>query len=176
MTADSTGLYRAEIPPHDSGAIVQFYVESVDAQGASSTYPAAGPESRALYQVEDGKGPQTPIDRFRLVLMDQERSDLYRSTNVMSNWYLPMTLIHNDTAYYDVDVRLTGSRWIRPNSGYKVVLNPEQLYNGVHDTLRFDMNGLTEIVMKQMLNRAGGNQASNYDDLAYIVTPQRPYA
>jgi hypothetical protein len=129
-----------------------------------------------LFQVEDGIGPATPIDRFRIILMDDERVALYRATNVMSNWFLPSTLIHNDTAYYNVNTRLTGSRWIRPNSGYKVTLNPEQLFNGVHDSLRFDINGLAEIVMKQMLNRAGGHSASNYDDLAYLVAPQRSHS
>src|SRR5690606_27705711 len=116
MTSDSTGRYEAQIPPHEEGTVVQFYVEAVDSLGASSTYPAAGPDSRALYQVEDGRGPATPIDRFRIVMMNDERTVLYRPTNVMSNWFLPSTLIHNNTAYYDVKTRMTGSRWIRPNS------------------------------------------------------------
>ncbi len=85
---------------------------------------------------------------------------------------MPITLMHNDTAFYDVTVRQIGSRWIRPNSGYKVTFNPDQPFYGVHDSVRFDLNGLAEIVMKQMLNRAGGSKASNYDDLAYLVSPR----
>ena len=173
MSMNDAGSYEAVIPPHESGDVVQFYVEATDGQGATSMYPADGPDSRALYQVEDGVGPRSPVDRFRIIMLDEESDDLYRGTNRMSNWFLPFTLVHNDMAYYDIDVRLIGSRWIRPNSGYKIRMNPAQLFYGVHDSIRFDLNGLGEVVMKQMLNRAGGSKASQYDDIAYMVGPNR---
>lgn len=171
MTLNAAGLYTGEIPAYDSGTIVQFYVEATDTQGAVSTFPADGADSRALYQVEDSRGPDTPIDRYRIIIMDEESDLLFAGVNRMSNWTMPVTLVHGDTPYYDVSVRQTGSRWIRPNSGYKVRLNPDQLLYGVHDTVRFDLNGMAEIVMKQMLNRAGGHSASNYDDLGFLVVP-----
>ncbi len=175
MTRSDSGLYVASIPGKSSGDIVQFYVEAVDGQGAKSTFPAEGPDSRALYQVEDGQGPTTKIDKFRIILMTQEERDLFAGTNRMSNWFLPATIVHNNTPFYDVDVRLVGSRWIRPNSGYKVRLDPANAFNGVHDSIRFDMNGMAEIVMKQMLNRAGGAKSSNYDDISYLISPNRSH-
>ncbi len=172
MSPNSDGLFQGTIPAQSAGDVVQFYVEATDQSGAVSTFPAKGRDSRALYQVEDGKGPSTPIDRVRMVMLNGERQKLFAGVNTMSNWVLPITLVHNDDVYYDVGVRLTGSRWIRPNSGYKIELHPDEPFYGVHDTIRIDLNGLAEIVMKQMLNRAGGSKSSNYDDLAYLVSPQ----
>ena len=175
MTVNESGLYVASIPAHSSGTIVQFYVEAIDGQGVVSTFPADGADSRALYQVEDGNGSNTGVDNWRIVVMEAEEDRFFLQTNRMSNWFLPMTLVHNGTPYYDVSMRQIGSRWIRPNSGYKIRLNPEQLAYGIHDSVRFDMNGLAEVVMKQMLNRAGGHQASNYDDLGFLISPNRSH-
>lgn len=176
MVQQGDGDFVATIPPHEAGTVIQFYAEAQDGQGAVSMFPAAGPDSRALYQVEDNQGPSTPIDRYRLVMMREEFSAFFNQANRMSNWTLPVTLIHNNTAYYDVDARQTGSRWIRPNSGYKITFNQDEPIFGVHDTIRFDLNGMAEIVMKQMLNRAGGAKASNYDDLGFLVSPQRSHS
>ncbi len=170
MTQGSDGRYQATVPPQTAGTIVQFYVQAEDGQGVASMYPAEGPDSRALYQVDDGKGPSTPIDKVRLVVMRAEHDKLFANTNRMSNWRLPMTLIYNDEAFYDAGVRFTGSRWIRPNSGYRVDLPAGQFLYGIHDNIRLDINGLAEMVMKQMLNRAGGSKANNYDDAAYLVS------
>ncbi len=172
MSANALGAYEGQIPGHDSGQIVQFYAEATDSLGATSTFPAEGPESGALLQVADGKGPLTPIDTFRIIIRQDDLDRLYERTNRMSNWFLPITLVHNQTPYYDVSVRQIGSRWIRPNSGYKVRLHPDQAFNGVHDSLRFDLNGLAEIVMKQMMNRAGGGRTTMYDDISYLVVPE----
>ena len=173
MTMDSTGLYQAEIPPHEEGTMIHFYVEGTDGKGVTSTYPADGADARAAYQVEDDVRPRSPIDLFRLVLLQDEERVLFDQTNRMSNQFRRMTLIHLGKAYYDVEVRQTGSRWIRPNSGYKVKMNPDQMFYGVHDSIRFDLNGMAEIVMKQMINRAGKGKTSAYDDAAYLAGPNR---
>jgi hypothetical protein len=173
MVLNEAGLFQATIPGHESGDIVQFYVQATDEPGQVSTFPAAGPDSRALFQVEDGRGPSTAIDRFRIVIMDAESRDLYAAVNTMSNWILPITLVHNDDVYYDVGVRQIGSRFIRPNSGYKVPLHPDKRFYGVHDSIRFDIDGINEMLLKQMVNRAGGFTSSMYDDLAYLVAPSR---
>ena len=171
MTDSGGGVYSASIPPQPVGTVVQFYVEATDGVGVSTMFPAAGPLSRALYQVEDGIGPVTAIDRIRLVVMASEVTDLFEPTQRMSNRFLPMTLVYNDEPYYNVSVRLVGSRFTRPDSGYNVQLSPEKPLYGVHDSIRLDINGIAEIIVKQMLNRAGGSKASNYDDLAYLVSP-----
>ena len=173
MTAGSGGRYTGVIPGQGNGTIVRFYVEGQDALGATSTFPAAGQDAWAMYQV-DGDGQETPrpIDTFRLVIPSSVNSFLRTSSNVMSNAYQGTTLVFNgETAFYDVDVRLVGSRFIRPNSGYKVRLHPDENFYGVHDSLRFDVNQLQEILFKQMVNRAGGSSTSLYDDISFLVAP-----
>ena len=171
MAANALGTYEASIPGHSSGAIVQFYVEATDSKGMSSTFPTEGADSRALIQVSDGKGPLTPIDTFRIIMMKDDMDRLYDRTNRMSNWLNGFTLVHNQNSYYDITLRQIGSRWIRPNSGYKIRFDPADPFYGVHDSIRLDLNGMAEIVMKQMVSRAGGGKFSAYDDIGYLVVP-----
>ena len=48
-------LYTGTIPGQVAGAVVQFYVQATDGLGAAATFPARGPDSGALYTVEDGQ-------------------------------------------------------------------------------------------------------------------------
>lgn len=171
MTANVLGTYEAPIPGHGSGEIVQFYVEATDSLGLSSTFPTEGADSRALIQVSDGKGPLTPIDTFRIIMMQEDMDRLYDRTNRMSNWLNGFTLVHNQNSFYDITLRQIGSRWIRPNSGYKIRFDPANPFYGVHDSIRLDLNGMAEIVMKQMVSRAGGGKFSAYDDIGYLAIP-----
>ena len=171
MQAGNDGHFQGTIPAHASVRVVQFYVEGQDTLGTVSTFPAAGADSRALYQVDNGRGPDTAIDKLRIVMLRADNQSMMSSVNRMSNHFRPTTLVHNDRAFYDVSVRLVGSRWIRPNSGYKVRFHPDNAFYGVHDSIRLDLNGLAEIVMKQMVNRAGGSVSSAYDDIAYLISP-----
>ena len=173
MSLSAGGVYSASIPGQLAGQVVQFYVQGTDSLGAVSTFPAAGPESRALYEVDDGQGPTRPIETFRIVLLSADNSELFLNINKMSNNYVPGTLIVGDhTVFYDVDVRQIGSQFIRPNSGYKVKLGADNRYLGVHKSVRFDIELLDEIIYKQMMNRAGGSEASMYDDISYMIAPQ----
>ena len=174
MSVNPTGAFQGKIPGHEAGTVIQFYVEATDKLGSSATFPADGTDSRALLQVADGQGPLTPIDTLRIIIMQEELDRLFARENNMSNRFLPSTLVHNRTSFYDVDVRLIGSMFLRPNSGYKIRLHPDQSFYGVHDSLRLDLSGLPEIVLKQMVNRAGGGQTSMYDELVYLVMPPHP--
>ncbi|MCA9212919.1 MAG: lamin tail domain-containing protein, partial [Planctomycetales bacterium] len=177
MTMNDAGNYQAVIPGHESGDIVQFYVEGQDGQGAVSTFPAEGADSRALIQVDDGRGPRTQIDSFRMIMMSGDDRDMFINYNLMSNDLKGITLVHNnETVFYDVEARMIGSRFIRPNSGYKIELDPAQAFNGVHDSIRFDLDGLREIVVKQMINRTGGTKASQYDDIGYLLANNRGHS
>ena len=181
MTSGDGGPYAATISPQAEGEMVQFYVEGQDALGVTSTYPAAGAESRALYQVDDGGEagkPNNIIDTFRFVYLPED-ADLLFPTAVrqqcacaMTNRLVPFTLVHNNTAFYDVGIRLIGSRWVRPESGFKIQLGADSPFYGVHDSIRFDSDRVNEIVMKQMVNRAGGTKSSAYNDLSYLVLPE----
>ena len=126
--------------------------------------------------MDDGLAARSPhelIDTFRIIMLASDRTAFYASTERMSNEYIPVTLVVGDSqAFHHASVRQVGSRWIRPNSGYQVRLGPDTPFYGVHDSIRFDFNGLGEIVMKQMLNRAGGSQSSLYDDISYLIAPR----
>jgi len=171
MTLDGDGNYRAAIPGHSSNTVVQFYVEGKDGQEVTSTFPAAGPDSRALYQVAT-ESPRS-IDTTRVVMLSSDYSALFGGNTVrMSNQYLPCTLIatsvHGQEAFYDSRVRQTGSRFTRP-SGLKVDVGPHQPYRGVHDSIRLDWTHAEEILMKHMITAAGGT-VSHYDDIGYLVS------
>jgi hypothetical protein len=175
MAKGADGVYRATIPGYAGGTVVQFWVEGRDALGFTSTFPAGGAASRALYEVNDGQAPSTPVDTFRIVMLQADVNNMFSDVNVMSNQYVGGTLLYNNQeAYYDVGVRIVGSRFVRPDSGYKVDLGPDQKFLGVHSSLRFDFSGggAKEIFIKQMVNRAGGSSVSLYDDIAYMITPR----
>ena len=170
----SNGVFTGTIPGRSSGQVVQFYVEGTDALGATSTYPQAGPESRALYEVNDGQSTSTPIESFRIVLTSEDNSHLFSSEDRMSNHYLRGTLIVGDhSVFYDAQIRQVGSRYIRPNSGYKVKFGSDERFYGVHESIRFDIDQLfNEVIMQQMVNRAAGSEVSMYDDISYMISPQ----
>ena len=174
-TADG---FEGRIPAYASGALVQFYVEAIDALGQVSWCPAAGPESFAQYRVDDGKARTTGVHNYRIVMRNEERSFLYASTNLMSNDGVGATLIYNEQeAYYDVGVRLKSSEHGRPKPtrvGFSVSFSPEYLFRGVHDKLGFDRSngqqvGQEEMLVHAAMNRYGG--FSKYHDLGYIIAP-----
>ncbi|MCH8921798.1 MAG: lamin tail domain-containing protein [Planctomycetes bacterium] len=175
MTDAGGGLFIGTIPGQSNNTRIQFYVEGEDSLGARSTFPARGRDSRAMYQVRPETARQ--IDTFRLVMRSSDENLMAGGNRYqqMSNRYVGTTLIVNgERAFYDVEIRLIGSGFIRPNSGYKVKLDPEQRFYGVHDSLRFDVNGTREIVYKQMVNRAGGSSVSMYDDVSYLASGSLP--
>ncbi|MFC1759746.1 lamin tail domain-containing protein, partial [Planctomycetota bacterium] len=110
MTPRTSGEYVAEIPGQANNDIVNFYVTGTDSQGATSHFPAEGPESRALYRIEGRDIPNDDVHSFRLILTPDDVSMLHANTNVMSNGRLGATVIYNDTeVFYDVGVRMRAS-------------------------------------------------------------------
>ena len=145
------------------------------AQTAPSLLPAGN--SRALYQVNDNKGPSTPIDSIRIVMLTSEYNHLFDNTNVMSNQDVGATIIYNNSeVFYDVGPRLKGSPRITAQSR-RVGVATRSSFALINFFAAFMTNlarrvGLQslpdsqyEILVKQLLNHAGGGLASNYDDL-----------
>jgi len=180
MTDQGDGLYHGTIPSHNPGDIVQFYVEATDGHASQtqvSWYPSAGPDSRALYVVQDSDVPSRSLHSLRLIMTEPDEGLLYRNTNLLSNDRLSATLVYDDkTVFYDVGVRLKGSGWGRTHSterGYNIRFQPDQLFRGVHKTISVERGGSKkEIVAKHMFNAAGGGLGSLYDDVAYVITPR----
>ena len=180
MADQGHGLYQGTIPSYDRGNVVQFYVEATDAHPSHaqvSWYPPAGPDSRALYVVQDGAAQLGTLHNLRIIMTVADESLLYRNTNLMSNDRLGATVLYDEkTLFYDVSVRLKGSGWGRTHDserGYNIRFQPDQLFRSVHKTISIERGGSKkEIVAKHMFNAAGGGLGNLYDDVAYVMTPR----
>jgi len=187
MAADGQGVYRGTLPGATAGAIVQFYVEAVDAEGAVATSPAGGRASGALYVVKDAQADFSRGHNLRLILTPANRDLLHAFTNVMSNDELPATVIYDERrAYYDVGLRLKGSqrgRYSDTRVGFRVAFQPDDLYRGVHPVLMIDRSGAgdstsnkqLEIVIKHLAVRSGGI-AAIHADLGKVIAPRSAHS
>ena len=181
MTTSGDGQYVGQIPGGSAGDVFHFYVEGTDALGATSTFPARGASSRALFVVEDGKGSVLGVNNFRIVMLTADADRFHEETNVMSNARTGATIIYNNSkAYYDVGVRLKGSQRGRNRTvraGFNVQFDPLDQFRGEHQSVGIDRSGAgdefnqKEVLVKQTLNHAGG-VTDLYDDLIYVVTPR----
>ena len=175
-TTLSNGRYTGTIPGFASGTVVQFYVEGTDGNGASSTFPAAGRDSRALYKVNtSAPGTSAASNSLQIVLLPSDSDLLYASTNLFSNDQIGATVIdETGTIYYDVGTRFKGSlvgRGSDEGRGFWIGFNPDQQYRGVHDTVTINRNGLKEIFGKHLLQAAGDGVAGFYDDIINLESP-----
>ena len=180
---DSAPIYVGTIPGQSASSIVQFYVESADALGAISTFPARGRDSRALYKVEDGSASTNGLHTVRLVLTPADATLLHTTVNLMSNDRLGCTMIYDERdTFYDVGVRLKGSEHSRtttPRLGFDVELTSEKKFRGVHRRLGIDRSesvdfGQREMLVHAMINHAGG-MISKYSDLIQVITPRKEH-
>jgi hypothetical protein len=192
MTLGANGLYTGTIPGQTAGVSVQFYVQGQDTLGATSMFPAAGPNSRAMYEVNDGIGPTTQIESIRIVARSTEAANLLVNTNIMSNQNIGATIIYNNSkVFYDVGIRLKGSSASRGDptwaGSYSVEFNPDHLFRGVYDEIALDSTGRgvgagssgqqqVQLLVNQILNHAGNGLASHYDDLVHVVSPNTAHS
>ncbi|MBJ43393.1 MAG: hypothetical protein CMJ80_08985 [Planctomycetaceae bacterium] len=184
MSMTAGDVYSALIDSQPSGAIVQFYVAATDGLGKTSTFPAAGPDSRALYQVFDSQDGVDEAHNFRLIVTNADSSFMLQNVHRMSNARLGATVIYNGTqVYYDVGARLKGSPFGRSGNeavGLNVRFNADQPFRGIHDTVAIDRSGLgsigrtgqDEILTKHITNHAG-DIPGMYDDVIHFVDSQR---
>lgn len=184
MTPDITGRYSASVPGQPLSAKVQFYVRAVDALGAESFFPAAGPDSRAIipwhdnasnFVLNSGARPHN----LRVVMTAKDQTFIHTNINQMSNEKLPCTFIYNDRdVYYGASVRLKSSEHGRFNDqrvGYILDFGRDQPFLGTHTTIAIDRSGGVsanqyEILIRQMMNSAGGIYATEDDIIRVIGT------
>ncbi|HWN95968.1 MAG TPA: lamin tail domain-containing protein, partial [Methylomirabilota bacterium] len=166
-----------------AGTVVQFYVEGTDVLGATTTFPAGGTNSRALFKVDDGLAATNGLHNVRLVTLTAEANDLFRTVNLMSNERIGCTLIYNEREiFYDGALRLKGSEHSRtttPRLGFNVSFPSEQLFRGIHSTVAIDRSestgfGQREMLIHQTLNHAGG-VPTKYHDLIHVMSPRTEY-
>jgi hypothetical protein len=182
MTADggSPARFTASLIGRAAGTVVQFYVEATDSLGATSRLPAAGPESRALYKVNDGLAKTNGLHNVRLVTLADDATQLHTTINLMSNERIGATLVYDEReVFYDVGLRLKGSEHSRTTSqrlGFNVGFNSAQLFRGVHRSFAIDRSestgfGQREMLVHQMLNHCGG-VPTKYHDLIQVMAPR----
>lgn len=182
MALGADGLYRGEIPGQAASTIVQFYVEGVDGspQAATSTFPARGRDSRALYKVNDNQSATNGLHNVRLLLTQPDAALLHRTTNLMSNDWIPGTVIYDESqVFYDVGIRLKGSEHSRTEPlrlGFAVQFHADELFRGVYRSVSIDRSesvffGQREMLIHAAMNHAGG-LPTKYHDLIKVITPQ----
>jgi hypothetical protein len=179
MSDLGNGLYSGSIPGHRAATIVQFYVEGRDGLGASSTFPAAGRDSRALYKVDDGLASSTGLHNIRLIVTPPDRTFMHTDINLMSNDRIGTTLIYDEQEiFYDVGMRLKGSEHGRTTSlrlGFNVKFNPDQLFRGVLSGMSLDRSQGVGFGQREILNDImathSGSIPGEFNDLAHIMAP-----
>ena len=179
MGGGAGGLYSGQVPGQSSGARVQFYLTGADSIGATQTFPQAGPDSRAMYQVNDGLAATNGWQNFRIIMTSADTSFQHRSINVMSNDRLEATVIdREEDIYYGCGVRLKSSQRGRANLrrvGYSVRFPSDGLYRGALDSVAIDRSesqtpGQRELLFDIMIANSGG-VISRYYDFVKVLAP-----
>jgi hypothetical protein len=181
VPTDRDGGFAATIPGFSAASVVRFYVAATDAASVPSTsyFPAAGPASHALYQVDDNLAATNGLNNIRIVMDPVDKATLYRTNNLMSNGRLGCTVIYRESEiYYNVGVRLKSSQRGRQNAarvGFNLSFNDDQLFRGVHGTIAIDrsegqITGAQELLYDHMMYASGGIPAE-CNDLVKVIAP-----
>ncbi len=183
LVVPADGRVSGTVPGAAAGSVVQFYLQAADTLGATAFFPAAGPASRALYNVNDQRATTGPLHNLRLVMTPADTGFLHALTNVMSNELLRATVVYDEQeSFYDVGVHLQGSERGRSDPGrvgFTIEFAPDHLFRGVHGGISIDRSGgytgvggdQDEILLKHALQHAGGLPGM-YDDLVRIIPPR----
>lgn len=177
MTAGSDGRFSAAIPGQSASDVIRFYASGTDSLGATGFYPEAAASGGAFIKVQDGRADNSGLRKnLRFIMSEEDRQFLFLNTNRMSNDRFPVTVIENEsTVYYNVALRLKASghgRYQSGGYGLNARFQPDNLFRGAHRGLAVERtNPQRELLVKQLMNRAGGGYWSFYDDAANIITP-----
>ena len=174
MALGSDGRWSAPLSGQAAAVVTQFYVEAVDGQGAVSTWPQAGPASRALIQVKDGRA--TPGRRsLRLIATAADTTALYTTSDMINNRLRGCTLVlDEEEVLYDSLVRLRGSMFTRNNPAstcLHVETPSDQPLRGVHRSFMVRASSTVEILAKHLISSAR-DLPDNYNDCLQVVGPR----
>ena len=176
MAISNDGTLSGNIPGHSSSTVVQFYVEATDGLGFSSTFPRTGPESRALYKVQDNRAGSRPQHRLRIIQASEDVNFQLDQINRMSNHRFGGTVVFNESeVFYDTGIRLKGASSSRPSGshGYNIRFQATQKFLGIHQTITVDRNNVPEFLIKHLNNRVN-DVPSMYNDAVYLIDPVNP--
>ncbi|MDP2314681.1 MAG: lamin tail domain-containing protein [Pseudomonadota bacterium] len=178
-TEGGPGHWEAELAGQAAGTIVQMYVEAEDGLGVRSMFPAAGPDSRALYRVDDDLAATNGLHNFRILVTQADSDWLHDDVNLMSDDLVGATVVYDEVeVFYDVGVRAKGSERGRPEVprlGYGVSFHSEQPFRGSHGSVLVDRSegvgyGQREVLMNLVMTHAG-SVSGEYNDLIQALTP-----
>jgi hypothetical protein len=159
--------------------VVQLYVEAEDGRGSRATFPARGPDSRALIRF-DGRDAPAGLGSVRLILTEADSDWMLDPPNLMSNDRLGATVVLDDArVVYDVGVRAKGSQRGRPEVarlGFALQFPREIPFRGSQRTVLLDRSqgvvyGQRELLLNLVAGRVGLVSAE-YNDLAWAFTPR----
>ncbi|NQV32773.1 MAG: lamin tail domain-containing protein [Phycisphaeraceae bacterium] len=183
VTSRQGDRVSATLPGQAAGTVVQFYVEALDLLGNRTTMPAAGPESRALYRVNDELASWSGLHNVRIVMAAEDYDWMSTDIHIMSNDRFGATVIYDEsTVFYDVGVRLKSSqrhRHVASEVGFNLKFPADNLFRGVHKTVAIDRSegigpGQREMLIHQAMNHAGG-ALSKYSDMIHVIAPRQAH-
>jgi lamin tail-like protein/CotH protein len=180
MTIDGAGTGTGQIPPQPAATVVQFYLQASDGPGNVAMFPPAGPDSRAMYKVDDGLAADNGLHNVRIIMNADDYNWMHTNINLMSNDRVGATVIYEENEiFYDVGVRLKSSQRHRhepDNVGFNLRFPSDNLFGGVHETIAIDRSegtypGQQEMLINLVMNRVGNGQLSKYSDLIKVIAP-----
>lgn len=172
MALDSEdGRWKVSLPAQANGTLIHFYLEAHDAgpDELRSLMPAGGSRSRALIKV-DSSNLHRDKHSVRIVMVSSDSTSLHNSREILSNLRKGCTIITDEKDIaYDAGIRLRGSMFSRGNSsstGLNLKFPSDRKYRGVHGTITTRKGNMREILVKHIVNQAGGLH-DNYNDLLF---------
>ncbi len=183
MEEEGAGRWGGELEGRASGSVVQLWIEAEDGLGATSTFPAAGPDSRALIGFDGGEDEAGGLHDLRILMTQADSDWLHDDVNLMSNDLVGATVVYDRSeVFYDVGVRAKGSERGRPQQprlGYRIGFHDEQPFRGSHTSVLVDRSegvgfGQREVLLNLVMTRAGAVSAE-YNDLIRLVAPRAEY-
>jgi len=174
MTIISDGQLIGTIPGHSMSTIVQFYIEATDAVGTSSMFPASGPDSRALFKVQDNQSQLGIRHNLRVIQTTSDKNVANQSLNIWSQHRWGATVVlDEDHVYYDASIRFAGRgsrNYSEPDRGYTIFFHTAHKFLGVHRRVSVDRQLLGEMLLKHLHNHAGGIPGM-YNDAVHFIGP-----
>ena len=172
MALDSADhLWKGTIPGQPDGTVIQFSVQGQDAGPGrlQSSAPPRGSRSWAIIKVDPSVAHGSKHS-IRINMLPNDANALHAFNDILSNYRLGCTIITNEEEIaYDAGIRLRGSMYSRGDSA-GTALNlrfpSDRPYRGVHSTITTRRANMGEILVKHIINQAGGVHDS-YNDILY---------
>lgn len=178
MALGADGRWSGTIPGQLASAVVQFWLEGSDGApvAALGTWPRSGAGSRALIQVQDSRA-RSGRQNLRITMARADSNAMYVGIDMMSQRQRGCTIVHNETeVFYESEIRLRGSMFTRnnpANGAFNLYFPSDHRFRGVTDRASFRFSGRNEIVIKHLINAAGGIP-ENFNDVAWMIGPVAP--